>query len=325
MPWGLISRIRNALYDYHFLPISTADAFVISIGNLTWGGTGKTSLAAQLAELLIENHFRVAILSRGYGRKSKGVIVVSDGVTLRSDWKSAGDEAYWLATSVPGAAVVVAEKRSQGIHLLAETKPDVILLDDAFQHRSAGRDIDILLIDASEDLLRQRVLPFGKLREPVDSIRRADAIVLTHNSNAHPATVRCIANRARVPVFHADYVPEGDDFAGKKLGAFCGLGSPQHFFQMLSDSGAELVFQQEFRDHHEYSRAELIAMQSRAEQAGAEALATTAKDAVKIDTAIFRLPLMIVNAKLKVAEESMFRSFLLERLPKPAPVASERS
>lgn len=325
MPGGLISRIRNALYDYHLLPVSKPDTYVISLGNLTWGGTGKTSLAAALAGFLIESHYRVAILSRGYGRKSKGVVIVSDGNAMQCDWKTAGDESTWLALGVPQAIVVVAEKRSEGIQALSGFRPDVILLDDAFQHRRVGRDIDILLVDASEDLLRQRVLPFGKLREPIDSIRRADAIVLTHNANAHPATVRWIANRIRVPVFHADYVPERNDLAGKKLAAFCGLGSPQHFFRMLVDSGAELVFQQEFRDHHEYTGAELAALQMRAEQAGADALTTTAKDAVKIDPATFRLPLIIVNATLKVAEESMLHSFLRERLPEPSSVASQQS
>lgn len=318
MPGGIVSRIRNALYDHGWLRVVHADSFVISVGNLTWGGTGKTSLAAQVAEFLIQHAYQVAIVSRGYGRRSKGIVMVSDGRQILCDWKAAGDEAYWLAQAVPRAIVVVAEDRADAFRELKALRPDVILLDDAFQHRRVARDIDILLVDSSEDLLRQRILPFGKLREPVDSIRRADAVVLTHASQAHPSTVKCIASRVEAPVFHADYVPEGADLAGKKLAAFCGLGSPQHFFRMLKDAGAELVFHQEFRDHHVYKPAELAALQTNAERAGAEAVATTAKDAVKIDSFSFRLPLLVVEARLKIAEESLWRSFLMDRLPAPA-------
>ncbi|HSP07273.1 MAG TPA: tetraacyldisaccharide 4'-kinase [Acidobacteriota bacterium] len=323
MPGAMLSRIRNALYDHGWLSVTRPRAFVISIGNLTWGGTGKTSLAAHLADHLCCRGYRVAILSRGYGRRSKGVVVVSNGDSMCCDWQTAGDEPYWLGQTVPKAMVVVAENRVEGLKALEPFTPDVILLDDGFQHRRIARDIDLLLIDASENLLRQRVLPFGKLREPIDSIERASAIVLTHASRAHTSTLDWIVSHARAPVFHADYVPVRNDLAGKKLAAFCALGSPQHFFDMLEQAGATLVFHQDFRDHHVYTGPELALLNANAERAGAEALATTAKDAVKIAPDAFRLPLCVVEATLKLQEEERLFQFLHERLPAPVAVTKE--
>lgn len=323
MPGAILSRIRNALYDHGLLHVSRPREFVLSIGNITWGGTGKTSLAAQLAVFLDEQGYRVAILSRGYGRRSRGVVVVSDGSGVCCDWDAAGDEPFWLAKAAPRAAIVVAENRVEGLNALNAFRADVVLLDDGFQHRRIARDIDLVLIDASEDLLRQRVLPFGKLREPLDSLRRASAILLTHASHAHLSTMQWISSRIHVPVFHADYVPERDDLAGRKLAAFCALGSPQHFFAMLQQAGATLVFQQEFRDHHVYTGPDLASLNAAAESAGAEALATTAKDAVKIATGAFRLPLCVVEARLKVEEEDLLHRFLCDRLPGPGATAKK--
>lgn len=323
MPGAILSRIRNALYDHGLLPVARPRAFVISIGNLTWGGTGKTSLTAQLAEHLCSSGYRVGILSRGYGRRSRGVVVVSNGGSICCDWRAAGDEPYWLSKTVPKAMVVVAENRVEGLKAFDSFAPDVLLLDDAFQHRRIARDIDLLLVDASEDLLRQRVLPFGKLREPIDSMRRATAIILTHASRSHASTRNWIEAHAKAPVFHADYVPNRSDLMGAKLAAFCALGSPQHFFAMLEQAGATLVFQQEFRDHHVYTGPDLASLNTGAERAGAEALATTAKDAVKIGDFAFRLPLRIVDASLKVQEEDLFFQFLHERMPAPVAVDTQ--
>ena len=323
MPGAIVSRIRNALYDRGLLQVTRPRAFVISIGNITWGGTGKTSLAAQLAVLLQDRGYRVAILSRGYGRRSRGVVVVSDGESVRCGWEEAGDEPFWLAQTAPRVMVVVANRRVEALQELDAFHPDVILLDDGFQHRRIARDVDLVLIDASENLLRQRILPFGKLREPVDSLMRATAIVLTHASKGHPSTMKWIASHIRIPVFHADYVPARSDLAGRKLAAFCALGSPQHFFGMLQEAGATLVFQQEFRDHHVYTGPDLASLNARAQQAGAEALVTTAKDAIKIPAGAFRLPLCVVGASLKVEEEDQLRRFVFDRLPEPGAVAKK--
>ena len=317
--WG---RFRNYLYDRGYLDIEHTSAFVLSVGNLTWGGTGKTALTAQLAANLISSGYRVAVVSRGYKRKSEGLRVVSDGKELQQSWQDAGDEAYWIAKQVPQAVVIVAEDRREALRLLAGNPPDVVLLDDGFQNRRIARDLDLVLLDASENLLNQRVIPFGKLREPIDSLKRADALILTHSKIAQPDTSEWIASHINCPIFHANYVPVQDPdeqtnstksmkWSGKKLAAFCALGAPQHFFRMLQEYGAELVMKKSYRDHHAYSNEDLQELQAEAIIVDAEALITTEKDALKLPKT--SLPLIVVHAELKV-EENTFPEFIQERI-----------
>lgn len=317
MPGTIWYWIRNALYDRGVLPVARSSSFVISIGNISWGGTGKTPMVAVLADWLMGEGQRVAVLSRGYGRRSRAPLLVSDGKSAPVDWTRAGDEPFWLANRLPSVLVAVARKRADGLRLLEGHRPDVILLDDGFQHRAVARDMDLVLVDVAEDLLRQRVLPFGKLREPVQALQRATAIVLTHASCAHPATAKWIAQNIRVPVFHADYAPRRNDLAGRKVAAFCAIGSPHHFFRMLQDAGATLVSQHEFRDHHVYTAPEIATLQADAERAGAEALVTTAKDAVKAPQGPGKLPVEVIEADLVVEEQESWVEFLRQRIPAP--------
>jgi tetraacyldisaccharide 4'-kinase len=274
-------------------------------------------MVACLGDWLAGEGLRVAVLSRGYGRRSRAPLLVSDDRSTPVDWRVAGDEPFWLANRLPSALVAVAKKRADGLRLLEDHHPDVVLLDDAFQHRAVARDIDLVLVDAAEDLLRQRVLPFGKLREPLAALGRATVVVLTHAESAHPDTEKWIAQNIRVPVFHADYAPRRSDLAGRKLAAFCALGSPHHFFAMLQCAGATLVSQHEFRDHHVYTESEIVALQSEAERSGAEALVTTAKDAVKVPPVPEKLPLEVIEADLVVREQQAWVEFLRSRIPPP--------
>jgi tetraacyldisaccharide 4'-kinase len=311
------SRIKNYLYDKEYLPVVRSRSFVISIGNLTWGGTGKTSLALIIGSYLLESGYRVAILSRGYGRRSSGFHIVdqTDG------WNVFGDEPFLLAQRLPRALVAVCEDRSRGIALLEKEHPDVILLDDAFQHRRVARDLDVILVDVSESIPDLKVLPFGKLREPVDSIHRSDAVILTHTAHGRKKTVQWMRDNVRVPVFHADYDPrDAAAWKGKKAAAFCGIGAPQHFFEMLSDQEVRVVLRKSFPDHHAFTKKEITVFQKQAEQAGAEILITTPKDAVRLSTDWFHIPLVVAEAELKIEEEQSFRKFLTERLPKPVQV-----
>jgi tetraacyldisaccharide 4'-kinase len=252
------SKLRNNLYDRRILKAVRAPGYVISIGNLTWGGTGKTSFVGLLAHFLITQGQRVAIVSRGYRRASRGPKLVADRSDVKCSWEESGDEAYLLANAIPEAIVVVAEERLAALSLLAPFSPDAILLDDAFQHRQIARDLDIVLIDASEDLTTQKVIPFGKLREEPGSLSRADAVVLTHADQGNPATEEWISRMVRCPIFHANYLPESDVPLGeKRIGAFCAIGAPQHFFRLLNEQGAELVAKKSFRDHHVFKREEI--------------------------------------------------------------------
>jgi tetraacyldisaccharide 4'-kinase len=305
------TRLRNYLYDRSILKAVRAPGFVISVGNLTWGGTGKTSFVETLSRFLISQGLRPAIVSRGYRRTSSGPKLVADGSGLKCSWKESGDEAHLLGKAIPEAIVVVSEERSKAFSLLAPFSPDVILLDDAFQHRKLARDLDLVLVDASEDITSQKVIPFGKLREEPHSLLRADAIVLTHSNQLHPATKDWISQNVQCPVFHANYFVL-DDFplAAKKVAAFCAIGSPQHFYRLLSEQGAELVATKSFRDHHVFTREEIEEFRREATQKGAEFMITTAKDTVRIDPDWFDPFLKVIPVKLKISEELLFFDFL---------------
>ncbi len=309
---ALWSRVRNHLYDKGVLSTVRPKEFVISIGNLTWGGTGKTSLTSYLAKFLINEGFKIGILSRGYQRHSNGPVVVSNGQEIKTTWKDAGDEPYLLASMNPKAAIVVSESRVEGLPILSQFQPDVILLDDAFQHRQIARDLNLVLIDSTENILNLHVLPFGKLREPLDSLHRATAIILTHSKNANPETVKAV-NAYSVPVYHANYEVSSFEYSGKSVAAFCGIATPQHFQRLLVDYGAKVVLFREFSDHHSYSQAELRELEQEALKSGAEAIVTTSKDAVKLPDH-FQLALGIVNVEFVIEEKEQFNSWILSKV-----------
>jgi len=315
MPGLIWSRLRNHLYDSQIIKSVRFPGFVISIGNLTWGGTGKTALTLQLARFLIDRKYRVAIISRGYRRATKGLTIVSDGRELKCKWEESGDEPFLLASHLPEATVLVARNRIDARSYLETMRPHVILLDDAFQHRRIGRDLDILLVDASENITTQHVIPFGKLREEPRSIGRAHAVILTHQSQANPETIRWFSENVKKTVFHADYVVQDPDLiCGKKIGAFCGIGAPQHFFRLLKENGAEIVATKSFPDHHRFSTREVEEFRDEALKKGAEIFVTTEKDAVRVE-AIVRDPLLkVIQVKLQIEEEKLFYEFLRSRL-----------
>jgi len=171
----LITWIRNRLYDKNiFRSLKANQCKIISVGNISVGGTGKTPVIRFLADYLKEMGFKVAILSRGYRRKSKGTIIVSDGNETLANLQQAGDEPYLLARQLDSIPVIVEADRYKGARFIQDNfQPDVILLDDAFQHRRLHRDLDIVLVDASVGFGRGFLLPAGFLREPISSLKRA--------------------------------------------------------------------------------------------------------------------------------------------------------
>jgi tetraacyldisaccharide 4'-kinase len=179
-------------------------------------------------------------------------------------------------------------------------------------------------VDASENLRRLHVIPFGKLREPIDSLHRASAIILTHSNHAHEGTLN-VLQKVPIPIFHANYYPRDFQFRGKRVAAFCGLASPDHFQSFLKEQGAELVFFRKFPDHHIYSSSELNQLQEEALRAGAEALVTTGKDAVKLNSNDFRLPFGIIHVELRVEEGEKFQSWILAGLDARKPKAAMKN
>ena len=181
--YWLLVLIRNIFYDLKIFKIYSLNKTVISIGNLTTGGTGKTPFTIFIAKYFIQQGIKVAILSRGYGRKSKGTIVVSNGINLINSYEKSGDEPYLIAKKLQNVPVVVDEKRYRGGKFLINNyNPDIIILDDGYQHRSLKRDLDILLINSLDKKTDHKLIPNGKLREPWKNIKRADLIIKTKSN-----------------------------------------------------------------------------------------------------------------------------------------------
>ncbi|HMC61251.1 MAG TPA: tetraacyldisaccharide 4'-kinase [Candidatus Solibacter sp.] len=269
---------------------------VISIGNLTMGGTGKTPCVLQVAEELKRNGHKPGILTRGYGRSSPvGHIAVAPGAQIRT--QESGDEPQIFIRSGLAPVGIGADRFQTGQLLIEQFHPDVMLLDDGFQHRKLARNLDIVLIDALNPFGGGDVFPAGRLREPVAGLERADVVLITRSdvSDMAPAIERVVRRwKPRVPVFRASMEPESwvehktgtwFDLAHAPLeraGVFCGLGNPQSFLRTLRRMGVQVAGSVEFHDHHRYRPHELRYLSHELRKQGATALVTTEKDSLNL-------------------------------------------
>jgi tetraacyldisaccharide 4'-kinase len=320
-------RARAALYASGRLSSRRLPAPVISVGNLTFGGTGKTPLVEFLARRLKFEGFRPAILSRGYGRRSRVPVLVSRGEGPLCAPEEGGDEPVAIARRLRGVAVAVAARREQAARLIADLSCDVFLMDDGFQHLSVKRDANLLLLDASDPFGGGALPPAGRLREPLDAIRRADAIVFTRVERGAPSAEaeRTVALLCPgMPVYHAAIRPDGlrdeagspietGEVARRRCVAACGVARPSSFQAALSrlELAPEETFV--FADHHRYSDRNLKRIRRAADRTGASFLVTTEKDAVKIAGRV-SLPVVTVRLEVEVAEPGFF-AWLLSRIP----------
>jgi tetraacyldisaccharide 4'-kinase len=273
---------------------------VISVGNLSVGGTGKTPVVAAVAQWLVDAGERPAILSRGYGRAeaADGVVVVSDGRSIYAGVDRAGDEPLMLARQVPRAAVCVSPDR----HLagaLAERQLDctVHVLDDGFQHLELARNLDVLVTTLGE-IPSGRVLPMGRLREPMDAASRAHVLVVT-DATAGAASAEawtlgisqsCAAARSlAAPVAIATESGTSEPGAGGVI-AVAGIANPQRFFDALKAAGHVIAGEISFPDHHRYTALDVAAIDAKMKAAGADAILTTDKDAVRLETLALPMP-----------------------------------
>jgi tetraacyldisaccharide 4'-kinase len=305
---------------------------VISVGNLTVGGSGKTPLVGEIARLLIGMGERPSILSRGYGRAepTDGVVVVSDGRDTLTDVAHAGDEPYMLARAVPRAVVVVnASRYLAGRVAEARFGCTVHLLDDGFQHLGLMREVD-LLVAPPADFQHTRTLPFGRFREPLDAAAAADALLVPTGDLGDGAARDRMAARLGVRQafsFTRTVDPPADSCS---VLAFAGIAKPEDFFAELERAGWQLAGRRAFSDHHIYSPQELDALQREAQKLGAS-LVTTSKDFVKIDLnrgterdpgSLFRaipekgsrIPFRALEIPLRISIEPAFRAWLQDRL-----------
>ncbi len=328
--YAAIARARRRRYDRDPGIRRRLRQPVVSVGNLSVGGSGKTPTVAHLARLLLDEGERPAILTRGYHRRepTDGVLVVSDGRRICADLPRAGDEPLMLARALPGVAVLVgADRYLSGLlaeHRLGRT---VHLLDDGFQHVRLHRDIDIVLM-AQEDL-EDRVLPMGRLREDVSALGHADALVWTGAADSEPRfEVTAQVFRARASIRASR--PEGrnlrDDRPGgwgrfqasarnDKLFAVAGLARPRRFLDMLAASGYALAGQMTFPDHHWYTPADVERLVAAARDSNAAAIVTTEKDLVRLlQYRPFRMPIVAAPLDLAVEPAAEFRAWLVSRL-----------
>ena len=305
--FGLVVSIRYFLYRTGLKRRYPLGIQVISIGNVTAGGTGKTPVTEIFARMLAKEGRKVAILSRGYRRKEspwwkriftqviEPPLVVSDGRRVLLDATIGGDEPYMLASNLPGVAVVVDRNRVKaGRYAIRKLGCDTLLLDDGFQYQKLKHSIDVVLVDSSNPFGNGNMLPRGILREPVRNLKRADIIFLTkcrgdvsavkaeirkYNRNAEivecnhtPKLLRDVWSREELPLSWLN---------GKTICTLSGIASPKGFENSLRNLGAKVVWCERYADHHRYDSSEILYALNRSADMGADALITTEKDAVR--------------------------------------------
>jgi tetraacyldisaccharide 4'-kinase len=290
--FGLGVRARNALYDRAIVRGKRLQGPVVSVGNLSVGGSGKTPFVILLGELLKSRGIKFDILSRGYGRQTKGVALVDPGGSS-SDF---GDEPLLMARRL-GVPIIVGEERHEA-GVFAENKfgPQFHLLDDGFQHRALARDFDIVLVTPEDP--RDRFLPAGRLREPLSSLSRADAMVLT--SGASPDAFRNAGATKLVWRVRRGILPKN---VPDRPIVFCGIARPQNFVLQLRTAGIDPVAEAFYRDHHAYKESDIRDLLQLRQQSEAGGFVTTEKDAINLGQYLSALaPLSVVPVKMDLAD-----------------------
>lgn len=327
MIYGAVTRTRLSLYRRGTFRTATLNRPVISVGNLTTGGTGKTPLVEWVARVLAEHGKNVCILTRGYGRANSGRrILVSDKQTVFSSATEAGDEAFLLAKKLKGIASVVsdADRVSAGEGAIKHLGVDCFVLDDGFQHLRLARDLNIVTVDATNPWGNGSLLPYGRLREPINGLRRADCVVITRTdqSNNIPSLISEITRLTDGrPVFlshmrvtgtaHVSGEAAGSQVDSRRTAAFCGVGNPNSFFTQVRNAGYDIVLEKDFMDHHSYSQKDIDDLVKRAKQAGADSLITTAKDAVKLQSLTFAIPCYVLEIEISVENSESLKALIL--------------
>jgi len=325
-------RLRALLYRLHLRPRAKLAAAVVSVGNLSVGGTGKTPTALWVAEGLSRRGYRVAILSRGYGGRARQATIVgspagapfSSGAPATLDWQSAGDESVLLARRFAGPVVVARRRAEAGRLACREFGCDVLVLDDGFQHMRLRRDFDLVCLRAAEPA-GYRTLPAGRLREPPSALKRSHAVLLT-KSEDDEAVDACLTRRlAKLPVFRGELravglvTPDRGGWrelpigllASRRALAVSGLADPQPFYRTLHEWGARAEDFLEFPDHHVYTLEDWKKIAARSREL--ESVVTTEKDLVKLEHFPFaKDKLVAVRVAMEVEEGERLIDLIVE-------------
>ncbi len=332
MLYRLAIILRNRLYDRQILKSIKLGCPVISIGNLTVGGTGKTPCVVTLARILQEHGYSPAVISRGYGGRNPGPVnIVSSKTGILLNAAVAGDEPLLIARSLPGVPVLTGPKRTlTGQTAIDRFHCDVLICDDAFQHRRINRDVDIVLLDAARPLGNGHLLPAGELREPLTGLRRASCLMMTRADETAPLhpEIAQIIHKSGIPVFRSihrftemasplqNISLAAADLRGKKVCAFCGIAKPESFRKILTDAGAKILSFVDFPDHYDYNHHDLEALENHFRTFSADHWVTTEKDAMRLTAwPDFLKTTFIIRVNMEVLpSDPTFEEFILGRL-----------
>lgn len=326
----LIIKVRNLLFDKNIFKEKKSGAKIISIGNITVGGSGKTPAVIYVTEILKNAGKKVGILSRGYRRKSKGYLLVSDGKEIKCSVDECGDEMYYLTTDT-NVPTSVCERRVAGTeNFLKDVKLDTIVLDDAFQHRWIYRDLDIVIIDQrflmKTGSIDQNMMPLGMMREPFSSIKRADIVVINRKfSCKKPIPDNLKKYFEGKEIFNGYYETKGfydvksiqfypvHDFVGQKSLIVCGIARPYSFFGALEQNGIDFANKMIFPDHKDYTIKEVQAIRKQFYDTNAHSVLTTQKDAVKFSKfskELDDIDIYYLKIGLEIEEKELFMNKL---------------
>lgn len=330
--YSAVTRARLSAYRRGWFTTAALAVPVISVGNLTTGGTGKTPLVEWVCRAIAKEApgddtrevgrtgKRVCVLTRGYGRENpKTQVLVSNGTELLANQREAGDEPFLLATNLLGIAAVIANpsRLAAGAWAVEKLNTEVFVLDDGFQHLCLARDLDIVIIDATNPWGGGSLLPYGRLREPLAGLSRADCVVITRTEQVEDlASIRTAVERlvGATPVFASRMVASGirlldgesvdrQSLQAQPLEAFCGVGNPNSFFNFLRREGYAPALTRTFADHHNYKQSDIDALVNEAKGAGIKGLITTAKDATKLSALNVELPCYILDIQISIDAE----------------------
>ena len=315
--WGIIFW-RNLFYNIGVFVSRSLPCKVISIGNITIGGTGKTPAVIYFAKLLNNHGKSVAVLSRGYGRSTTGTVVVSTGGKNIESWEKVGEEAVLLAEKLPEIPLVVDENRYRGgIYIVKYFNPDVIILDDGFQHRTLDRDLDIALLNSNQAGIAYKLLPYGLLREPWHHLKRADITILTKTNIKRPSHFIHNKLKSLKIVSYNSKIVSSESLIGAKGSiisinaiqnersiAVSGIGDSRGFELLLEKLGLNILEHISFNDHHHYGKPDLITIKTMMDKKEAKFVVTTEKDLIKLRTIkheicekVFALPIRFSLSK----------------------------
>jgi len=324
--YRMVLRLRALGYAWGLFRKKRLPVPVISVGNITIGGTGKTPAVIMIAGLLRRRGRRPVVLSRGYGRRDDSAIAVATGPAARPD--EVGDEPALMAASLHDVPIVAGRDRYRaGREAYERFSPDVAVLDDGFQHVRLERDLDIVLIDGTDPFGSGRLFPAGILREPLRELRRADAVVITRSDHARDlAGLRSkIGGFTKAPVFTARHAPEVlvnikdggtrpvSDLRGTPVFAFAGIARPEGFFSLLTELGASVRGSISYADHYRYRPEDLAMLIRRQTESGAALLVTTEKDGVKL-RGMMPAGVWALRIEMAVLEKDAWEEVLLHRL-----------